>query len=131
MTIMHKAAPEETKRRNLTIAAVVLWTASAAYASLVAAGIIPNEWGVFTAVITGAAATVSVVRLAKSTRYVLAQVYRAGVESERQEKDAESARSFTAGLEAGRYLAPNVDNRERIQAAEHVSEILEDNDGHN
>jgi hypothetical protein len=95
---------EEAKRTALTVTAAGLWALAAAYALFVAVRWLPLACGFADIPLAAAAATVSVVRLAKSNRYVLAQVYRAGVESERDALDVDKARSFSAGVEIGKLL---------------------------
>lgn len=95
---------ERGKRGWLTALAVGLWLASCLYTALVADGAVALTHGFVTVILVGAAATVSVVRIARSRRYVLAEVYRAGERTGREQADVNSARSFSAGVEAGRLL---------------------------
>lgn len=94
---------EEIERFTLSVLAVALWVCAATYAWIVAAEAVPLPWGFAEVVVVGGASVVTVIRSNKPTEQMLARVYRAGVGAAANAQDNGKARSFSAGVEAGRY----------------------------
>lgn len=94
---------EEKKRLIITLAAALTWGLSVVLALLIVyRQEISADWNAAVLILVGAAVTLTLFRVMRSTRHVLAQVYRAGEAQAQCHVDNVSAQSFQAGVIAGR-----------------------------